>query len=180
MIEYLWQYIPYLFAALIIVALVETFLSARWSPGYFSRGIPIYHRTIMVPPGIGRTPTAEMIEAALPDSGWSAPMMVRQIGENLFAFREKLFHFGMGYTPVMHGYIECNPYAGRIEVRGYANWFTMIFSCYFLIFTLSVLFDFSDIIFPLFLLGLLLFIYSKQKKRFRQVEEAVLLLWGRQ
>ena len=77
MIEYLWHFIPYLFASLILVALTETILSARWSFGYFSTGISVYRRTIMVKPAIGRTITADMIESALPDSGWYAQMLVR-------------------------------------------------------------------------------------------------------
>jgi hypothetical protein len=50
MIEYLWQFIPNMFAIIIIVAVIETFLSARWVPGYFSKGIPIYKRNFGVGP----------------------------------------------------------------------------------------------------------------------------------
>lgn len=177
MIEYLWQFIPYLFASLILVALVETILSARWSPGYFSTGIPIYRQTITAQPVIGRVITAAMVESALPGSGWSAPMLVRSIGENRFAFREKMIHFGMGHTPVMHGCITCDPYKGQIEVRGYANWFPMVFTCYFLIFPLAAPLDAFDLLFPVFLFGLLLSIFWAQKKRFKQVEEALQRLW---
>lgn len=116
-----------------------------------------------------------MIETAMSDSGWSAPMLVRQIGDNLFAFREKLLHFGMGYTPVMHGIIKYDPYVGRIEVRGNANWFPIFFSCLFIG---DMSFDISTIVFPLFLIGILTAIYFMQKKRFRQVEQVVLNLVG--
>jgi hypothetical protein len=47
-------------------------------------------------------------------------------------------------------------------------------------FFLAMPLDTSDIIFPLFLSGLIWFIYVKQKKRFRQVEEAVQTLCGKE
>lgn len=52
MIEYLWQFIPNMFAIIIIVAVIETFLSARWVPGYFSKGIPIYKWNFGVGPSL--------------------------------------------------------------------------------------------------------------------------------
>jgi len=180
MIEYFWQLFPFFFACLLAVLLVETFLSGRWTPIYFSKGISIYHRYFTVSPGFQRFPTAELIETTLPDSGWHAPILVRQIGEHQFAFREKMLHFGMAYTPLMHGYIKYDPYSGQIEIRGNANWFPVCFSFYFLLFFLTMPLNASDIIFPLFLLGLLGFIYIKQKKRFRQVEEAIQTLCGKE
>jgi hypothetical protein len=176
MIEYFWPLFPFFFAFLLAVVLVETFLSGRWIPTYFSKGISIYHHNITVISGIQRIPTAELIEATLPESGWHAPILVRQIGENQFAFREKMFHFGMAYTPLMHGYIKCDPYTGQIKIRGNANWFPVCFSFYFLMFFLTMPLNVPDIFFPMFLMGLLWFIYVKQKKRFRQVEEAIQIL----
>jgi len=180
MIEIFWPLFPFFFVFLLAVVLVETFLSGMWTPVYFSKGISIYHRNITISPGIQRIPTAELIEAILPDSGWHAPILVRQIGENQFAFREKMIHFGMAYTPLMHGYIKCDPYSGQIEIRGNANWFPVCFFIYFLMFFLTMPLDASDFIFPLFLFGLLWFIYVTQKKRFRQVVEAVQTLCGKE
>ena len=88
-----------------------------------------------------------------------------------------MLHFGIGYTPVMHGCITCDPYRGQIEVRGYANWFTIAFSCCFLMFPLAAPLCGLDLILPLFLFGVLSAIYWMQKRRFRQVEEALLRLW---
>ena len=179
MIEHLWPFLSFFFATLIATVIVETLLNARWSPHYFSKGISIYHHTVTMPPNIGMTPTAEAIESNLPDSGWYPPILVRKIGENQFAFREKMIHFGIGYTPLMHGCLMCDPYSGRIEIRGYANWFPMIFSCYFLMLSLSMPLDSLGVIFPLFLFGLFWFIYSIQRKRFEQVAAAVQKMWER-
>jgi len=173
MIEHLRDFIPFLFFSGIAAILVELILSARWSPFYFTAGIPIYQRNIMEHPEIVRMPAAGEVEAALPDSGRSAPMLVRRIGENRFAFREKLFHFGVAYSPLMHGCITCNPATGEIKVRGYLNWYIILLSCYLFLFSLLLPLDSADVIIPLCLLVLMSYIYWMQKKRFRQVGDVV-------
>jgi hypothetical protein len=168
---------PYLFTFVFAAAVIEIILSARWSPRYFSTGIPIYKRTVAVTPGAGRVPAAEQVEAVLPPSGRSAPMVVRRIGENRLAFREKLFHFGIAYSPVMRGCITCDPATGGMEAHGYLNWYILLFISSFLFFLLILPVDPANIIIPLCMLVLLSYIYWMQKKRFAQVENAVLKLW---
>jgi hypothetical protein len=175
--EYLRQLIPFLFVSGIAAILVELILSARWSPCYFTSGIPIYQWIIVVQPYSLRMPTAGEVEATLPESGRSAPILVRLIGENRFAFREKLFHFGIAYSPLMHGCITCNLATGEIKVRGYLNWYILLLTCYLLFFSLLLPFDPVDVIIPLCLLVLMSYIYWMQKKRFRQVGDAVQKLW---
>jgi hypothetical protein len=178
MIEHLRNFIPFLLAFGMVAILIELILSAKWSPFYFTVGIPIYQRIIMARPGIVRMPSAGEVEATLPDSGRSAPMLVRRIGENRFAFREKLFHFGVAYSPLMHGCIACNPVTGEIIVRGYLNWYILIFSCYFFVFSLLLPFDPVGFIIPLCLLVLMSYIYWMQAKRFRQVGDVLRKLWS--
>lgn len=173
----LWYSISFLFVSGIVLILVELVLSARWLPFYFTAGIPIYQRIIMAQPGIERMPAAGEVEAALPDTGRSAPMLVRRIGENRFAFREKLFHFGIAYSPLMHGCITCDPATGMIKVRGYLNWYVLLFSCYLVICLMLLPFDPVDIIIPPCLLVVMSYIYWMQNKRFRQVGDAVRKLW---
>lgn len=160
---YIRHLISYLFVFSIFVLLVELVLSARWSPFYFTAGVPIYQRIVMVQSGIERMPTAAEVEAALPESGRSAPMLVRRIDKNSFAFREKLFHFGIGYSPVMHGCKTCHPDTGLIKARGYMNWYIVILLCYFLLFSLAIPIGRVDIIIPLCLMVLLSYIYWMQK-----------------
>ncbi len=178
MIEYLRDTIPFQVVSGIAAILVELILSARWSPLYFIAGIPIYQRIMLVQPGIGRMPTAAEVEAALPDRGRSAPVLVRRIGENRFAFREKLFHFGIAYSPLMHGCITCNPATGVIKVQGYLNWYILLFSFYFLLFLLLLPFDPINVIIPICLLVLMSYIYWMQAKRFRQVGDTLQKLWS--
>jgi hypothetical protein len=178
MTEHHRDFIPFLCACGIVAILVELILSARWSSCYFAAGIPIYKRIIKVQSGIVRMPIAGEVEAALPDSGRSAPMIIRRIGENRFAFREKLFHFGIAYSPLMHGCIMYNAAAGEIKVHGYLNWYILLFSCYFLFFLMLLPFDPINVLIPFCLLVLISNIYWLQMKRYRQVGDAVRNLWS--
>lgn len=177
MTESLQDTFSFLFVSGIVTIVVELVLSARWSLFYFIAGIPIYQRKIMVQPGIMRMPAPGEIEAALPDSGRSAPILVRRLSGNRVAFREKLFHFGIAYSPLMHGCITCNPARGEIRIRGYLNWYILLFSFYLLLFLVLLPFEpLNVIIFPC-LLVLMSYIYWMQAKRYRQVGDAVRKLW---
>ncbi len=178
MIESTWQFIPSLFTLVFAAAIIEIVLSARWSRIYFKTGIPIYRRTIAAGHDEAQLPSPEQIEAALPPRGRHAPMLVRRINNNQIAFREKLFHFGVGYSPVMRGCITYHPVRGEAEVCGYLNWYILTFVFSLLIFLLISPFDPANIIIPLCMLVVLTYIYLMQKKRFREVGNAVLKLWG--
>lgn len=171
MADFFWQLQPYSFSVLVIVALAESILNARWSPSYFSKGICLYHQSHKITSPHYLVPNSENVEAALPDNAWYAPMLIRQLPGDSFAFREKMLHFGMSYTPVMHGYAKFNQQTGNIEIRGHANWFPLILLGYFIAFTPI---DSSSIVFSLFMLALLSAIYLMQRKRFQQVVKALI------
>jgi hypothetical protein len=174
--EVLLQFLPCLFFTIIAIFAFETFLSARWSRFYFTSGIPLYRRTIMVRTGFRQVPTAEEVENALPDTTWFAPLLVHRFNDTTFAFREKMLHLRIGaYTPIMHGCLICNPYTAQVEVTGYANWSTIVLLAYFLLFFTAFPPSFCDVIIPLFFVGgILSSIYWMQRKRFRRVEETFL------
>lgn len=179
MIDLLWPYLKYLFGLIGVVAAVEIYLSSTWWPSYFMNGIPIYRRRLVVASEVTRIPTAGEIEALLPDSGWSTPMHVRLISDNRFAFREAMNHFDLSYPPVMHGCFSYDQQTGEIRLRGYANSYAALFTCFFVLAPFALPLDPVDYIFPLFVLGLFVWIYRVQVKRFRQVEEAVRQAWPR-
>jgi hypothetical protein len=177
MVESLRNLTPYLFFTVIASVAIETFLSARWMPFYYKSGISVYRRKIIVQAGFSQEPTAEKIEAGLPDNGWFAPMLVRRLDDNTFAFREKMLSFRFGaYSPVMRGCIICKPHAGHVEIHGYANWFIVALSLYILVFFIAPPIDVVDLLVPLFFTGILLSIYWIQKRRFRSVEEVFMKL----
>ena len=100
-------------------------------------------------------------------------MLIRRISDHRLAFREKLFHLGVGYSPVMRGLVTLNPGAGDIRVRGLLNWYILLFSSSFLFFICISPPDPAGIVIPLCMLVLLAYIYSMQRKRFREVEETL-------
>lgn len=178
MTESIWQMIPYLFTVVFAVAIIEIILSAGWSPIYFTTGIPIYRRLMAARPGATEILSPEQIQSALPPGGKRSPMLVRGVGKSRLAFRERIFHFGVGYSPVMRGSIKYDPKTGKAEVCGYLNWYILTFASSLLLFILISPFDPANIIIPLCMLVVLTYIYWIQKKRFREVGDAVLKLWG--
>ncbi len=176
MTESMWQFISYLFTLVFVAAVIEIILSARWSQFYFTVGVPIYRRTIAAPPDAMQILSPEQMEAALPPRYRLAPILFRRIGTGRLAFREKLFHFGVGYSPVMRGIIKYDNASKQIEIVGFLNWYIMLFAGSFLLFLLLSPLDSSAIIITLCMAVLLAYIYWMQRKRFREVEYAVLKL----
>ncbi len=177
MIDVLWPYLKYFFSFIGSVAIAEIFVSARWWPGYFMAGIPVYRHTLKVMTDNRQVLSAEQIEAAIPGSGWGAPIQVRRLSGNRFAFRESLLNLNFGYIPVMHGLLSCDEQRGEIVVHGFANLSAALFAVFFLVAPFSLSLEAVDFVFPLFLVGLFLWIYRIQAKRFSQVGEAVQKLW---
>ena len=173
MIELAQQFMPYLFTFVLAAAIAEIILSARWSPLYFTCGITILQRNITIKSTATRLPDAAQIEAALPPCGRKAPMLVHRITDDRLACREKLFHPGIGYSPVMRGLITRDPVSGEIRVRGLLNWYILLFSSSFLFFICISPPDPANIIIPLCMLVLLAYIYWMQSRRYREVEDAV-------
>lgn len=169
----------YLLAFIFALILFEVVLCALWSPFYFRYGIPVYRRTLSVGPGTVSVPTARQFRAALPDSGRSAPILVQQIGERSFAFRENLLHFGLSLTSIMRGMINYDLSAGTVQVRGYSNWSTIVLSCYVVFFIMKSDRSSFDLVVPVYFAGLFL-LYWQQRKRFVQVAETVRTLSGQE
>ncbi len=178
MFDVLWPYLKYFFSFIGVVAVIEIFVSARWWPGYFMAGMPVYRHTLRGTTEAGRLPSAEQIEAAIPGSGWGAPIQVRRLSENRFAFRESLLNLNFGYIPVMHGLLCCDEQGGKIVIYGFANLSAALFAVFFLVAPFSLSLEPVEFVFPLFLVGLFVWIYRIQSRRFKQVGEAVQRLWA--
>ncbi len=177
MMESLRQSIPYLLTGGICAALIEIILSALWSPCYFSWGIPIYRRRITLKQGVRQLPTAAQLETALPKNDRIAPLLIRPINENRLAFREKLFHFGVCYSPVMRGSITCKPATGELDVRGYLNWYLLVFVICLVLYLVTSPFEPVAVVILFCFLVVLCYIYRTQERRFSEVENALRKLW---
>ena len=156
-----------------VVAIVEMILSGTWSRLYFSYGVPVFSYEPDSKKPSAKTLDSEILENSL-QVGKYVPIKLRQFSSQLFGFREAAGGgFGkLSYTPVMHGklLIQDN---GQIRVVGLVNWFTVTFSILFV----GVPIQWGQghpitFIFPVFLFGLLGWIYITQRKRFIELAEA--------
>ncbi len=163
-----------LFPLVFIVAIIEMILSGFWVRLYFRSGIPIYDRRHSAQPISQPIRDSNIIESLFPESKYPK-LLFRSAGDNFFVFREKAIAFsGFTYTPVMHGNLDIDPYRGQVRVIGRLNWFTLVFSILFAVVPVYwINGDPVGFIFPVFLAGLLTFIYKIQHKRFLEVGELV-------
>lgn len=153
----------YLFPLILLVAIAEIALSGTWAEFYFRRGLPLFRRRVQLP---GIPALAEEELAAAHSGGLSAPLVFKRFSAHEVAFREKAFGFHLfSYTPIMHGLIRYEPEEGCIHVIGWANWFILALAA------LSVWMfrDINDIMFPVFLVGVVGVIYAIQAHRYSSV-----------
>jgi hypothetical protein len=121
---------------LVITLLVALFgdlvLRSVWNKMYFKVGLPIFVLLIPMPAQYTGVPVQYFTQEEL-QQGWFTPLLFKQIGTHMYAFREKAFHWGIRYFPVMHGLLIFDNTKQRIVVLGFANWFTIWLGIYFLI-----------------------------------------------
>ena len=162
-----------LFALTVGVAILEMVLGGTWNRFYLLVGVPIFSYETK---GTHPRPVpvdGKELEDAMPDSK-HGPIKVRKLTDNEFAFRESFWAGGFrtyynSYTPVMHGKLEYTP-TGSVQVTGLVNWFPVFFIILFV--RLPITWGGENpfhYIFPVFLIGLLGWIYSTQVRRFKEV-----------
>lgn len=103
----------------VAVAIAEVVLASNWNRFYFTVGLPVFVRRIE------RRSLADVSLDQLQRSSktaTAAPLMFRQIGPDLIAFREEVFG---QYIPVMRGVIRHDPAEASVSVRGLLNWFVL-------------------------------------------------------
>jgi hypothetical protein len=114
---------------LVVVAIAETVLNSRWVPFYFLKGIILFKKSVSFaePPYLSPDDLSTQFS-----QGIVSPIVFYPLGEDLIAFREKLFSFRLlHYTPVMHGLIRIDRQQHEISVTGYANLFAILFAIIF-------------------------------------------------
>ncbi len=161
---------------LVAIGLLEIIISALWWRIYFDFGLPIYKRTLKITNDKIRLLSAQELENELPELAWRPPLLVRQIGEMKFAFREKFLFFGFSYAPVMHGVMHYDQDKRELIIAGLANWYALLFSIFFISLAVSFMFESKELMFLILPVGLLLIEgngYLTQRRRFNQVVETV-------
>jgi hypothetical protein len=107
-------------------------LRSLWNKLYFSVGLPIFILIMPVQTQYKGVPFQYLFEEEH-QSGWFTPLLFKQIGMHIYAFREKYFSLGFNYFPIMHGVLIFDDDQQRVVVKGIANWFTIWLIIYFLL-----------------------------------------------
>ena len=105
---------------IILIMIIEQFLSGLWVPAYFRYGIPLFRRSFS---DFGRPPfeiEADTLTKKVGHTFWLTSVFFNSLGPGEIAFRQAKFTL---YTPVMHGIIRHNRNDGVVTITGYANWF---------------------------------------------------------
>ncbi len=160
---------------LVAIALLEIVASALWLRLYFVFGLPIYKRTLKITVEKVRLPSSQELEDELPELAWRPPLLIREIEEMNFAFREKLFFFGFSYVPVMHGVMRYDQDKKELIISGFANWYALLFSIFFISLAVAFMYESKQLMFLILPIGLLLIEgngYLTQRRRFNQVVES--------
>lgn len=151
--------------AILVVLIVEIFLSGAWIPFYFRNGLPLFQRRVQMAQAFTRLPSPEEIEGSL-KRGYMPSLVVHSLDSHTYAFREKLFELNLvGYTPIMHGLLSFNPERAEVVVTGFANWSVLA-----LCFTAAFVFvEWPDILFLWFPVAIVASIYVVQSRRYAAV-----------
>ncbi len=170
----------FFFITIILLVIVEIYLSGSWIPVYFQNGIPLFRKTFSHLSELNTEIIANILSEESKPGCLAPTMCFRRLNSNEIAFRERLFNFTLfSYTPVMHGIIRFNHSPNTVSMIGYANWVPLLFT---LVFVGNALFGLVwggfrsyillFIIFPLFLFGALYgiqyYVFGKIFERIRR------------
>lgn len=107
-------------AVVVAVAMVDLALAWRWSPGYFTFGIPVFRRRIEIRGSLVNAPLEEV--EAKSRTAAAAPLAFRRMAPDVVAFRER----GVSqYIPIMRGVIRQDSAEATATVTGLLNWFVV-------------------------------------------------------
>ena len=147
------------FVFMLLLVVVEGYLSSQWSYRYFTTGIPIFRRVLHSPPVSGRILDSGSFTDYFQkvSSIFSLPSLVfHELSSNKIAFRGGSFELSASiwnFLPVMRGLIRLNKEKGLLKIIGYLNWYVLGF--YFLyvsiVFYVWDISDFSTIAVVLFI-----------------------------
>lgn len=116
------------FFSTFLFAIIDQILNATWAKWYFKYGIPMYKRIGFLKSDVLLPTDAEHIQGIISDSSYT-PILVKDLGNHYFAFREKLFDISKAnYTPLMHGLLAIDPLKREMKIIGFANFYPIFFA----------------------------------------------------
>ncbi len=161
--------------ALMIVVAAEVILSVTWNKVYFSMGIVIFSKGSVMPMTGGQSRNAAAFQSHFNDAFRGTRMLFHDIEPGMVAFREKMIEFrfmAFHYSPIMHGIIITETATGRVTVKGILNWTAIVILGIFIWTSFPILaMSWIELVFPVFILGLLLLIYWIQFRRYIKILE---------
>jgi hypothetical protein len=101
------------------VAIAEVVLASKWNRAYFTIGVPIFSRRVDRH-GLSGISLDQLQQSS--KTATAAPLMFRQLGPDVIAFREEMFG---QYLPIMRGVIRHDPAEAAVSVKGLLNWFVL-------------------------------------------------------
>jgi hypothetical protein len=106
-------------AVVLIVAIAEIVMAAKWTPSYWTVGLPIFARRVERPNGLA---DLSLDELSCGSKTMAASAFVfRQVDPQTIAFREE----GLQYVPLMRGVIRHEVGEPSVVVFGLVNWFVV-------------------------------------------------------
>lgn len=108
---------------IVVVALVELWLSSTWNAFYFTVGLPIFRRRIDRPSGLGDVDLEELQRRCATAAG--APILFRRFDADRIAFREQAGGGVIHYMPIMRGLIRHQREEASIVVTGLVKWYVV-------------------------------------------------------
>ncbi len=191
MVNNIEDFIGFSFFGLVIVSLLaDTFCALTWNTRYFTSGWMIFVKRVPVSHWHTNIPHPSLFERKF-HSDWVAQFTFKEADQLSYGFRENLRQFRwFRYTPLMHGLLTFDTDNGQVVVKGFANWYALIFSLMwvgmlvlFLIFSWSIenilfylLIFLGAIAFFTFVMGIL---YWIQASRFSKVASFAAESWVR-
>jgi hypothetical protein len=178
------------FGLLIVSLLADTFCALTWNKAYFTSGLMIFIKSIPIHRWHTNLPHPSLFEKTF-HADWVASFTFRELDEMSYGFREKMLQFRfIRYTPLMHGLLAFDTDNGQVVVKGFANWYALVFSLMWLgMLMLFLILNWSieNILFNLLIvLGAIAFfalvmaiLYWIQSSRFSKVASFAAESWSR-
>lgn len=108
------------FGIVVLIAIAEIVVSARWNRWYFTVGVPIFRRRIDRAEGLAGVDLDALQKSTATVAG--TPLLFRTLDSGVIAFREKAFGGSIHYAPLMRGVIRHDPGEPSVVVLGLVNW----------------------------------------------------------
>lgn len=170
------------FGVLLLFLMIDTVLSTLWNKWYFTNGLTLFTMRIPVNDHHTNIPSKLTLETQF-SSLWFGSLAFKKISPNSYGFCQEFLTSGfMRSWPIMHGLLIFDDVNNQITVKGFANWFPLVFLLIgFSIFVMNV---FSNPIGTIVFFGFFILAigvsYAMQYSRFSEVADIAFEAWARE